>query len=180
MIYFKASAFTRQNKSKHYICWKKALAKDQKSPNDKIWPWQGENTVIEEKNAGCQDIFSSTLTKFLLLMILIQKFFENVVGKGENAGNQNFVFFFPTVFSTLSETKIDILATFSLSSWKAFNLVLSKVLFFCKELHLWMNDEEIIQTNFIIKVTPLPEDKIIASCKLKTFADGKLNAAQNN
>ena len=40
------------------------------------------------------------------------------MGKGENAGNQHF----PTMFSTISKTKIIIYVTFILSSADAFNL----------------------------------------------------------
>ena len=42
------------------------------------------------------------------------KAFENIVGKGENAGNQHFLIF-PTMFSTLSMTEIIIFATIHLS-----------------------------------------------------------------
>ena len=50
-----------------------------------------------------------------------KKPFQNIVGKGENAGNQHFLFF-PTIFSTLSKTEIIIYVTFILSSANALNL----------------------------------------------------------
>ena len=60
--------------------------------------------------------------------------FENIVGKGENAGNQHFLAF-PTMFSSLSdETAIVISATLNLSSTNAFNLVQAKILLYGKEL----------------------------------------------
>ena len=43
------------------------------------------------------------------------------MGKGENAGHQHFLHF-PIMFSTLSKTKIVILATLMLLSANAFNL----------------------------------------------------------
>ena len=51
--------------------------------------------------------------------------FENIVGKGEKAGNQHFLIF-PAVFSTRSKTEMIILATFDLSSANALNLAQSK------------------------------------------------------
>ena len=50
------------------------------------------------------------------------------MGKEENAGNQHFLLF-PTVFSTLSQREIVILAIFNLSSANAFNLVMSNLPF---------------------------------------------------
>ena len=58
---------------------------------------------------------------------------ENIVGKGENAGNQHFLLF-PTLFSTLSKTNFKFLFTFILSPADAFNLDQSKILSFGKEL----------------------------------------------
>ena len=57
------------------------------------------------------------------------------MGKGENAGNQHFLLFSPTVFSTLSKTEIIIL-TFNLLFANALNLDQSKVLSFGKELRV--------------------------------------------
>ena len=64
-------------------------------------------------------------------MTLKKKALEKIVGKGENAGNQHFLFF-PIMFSTLSEEEIIISATFILSSAFAFNLHQSKILLFGK------------------------------------------------
>ena len=45
-------------------------------------------------------------TQCRLFMTLEKKPFENIVGKGENAGNQHFLLF-PTMFSTLPNTNLD-------------------------------------------------------------------------
>ena len=45
-------------------------------------------------------------------MTLEMKFFENIVGKEENAGDQHFLLF-PTMFSTLYQRIIIILDTFN-------------------------------------------------------------------
>ena len=58
---------------------------------------------------------------------------ENIVGKGENAGNQHFLLFAQS-FSTQSKTVIITLGAFNLSTAKALNLVQSKKLSFGKEL----------------------------------------------
>ena len=56
-----------------------------------------------------------------MLTNLKKKAFENIVGKGENAGNQHFLLF-PTTFSTLSKREI-MSATFvickMLSNWSS-------------------------------------------------------------
>ena len=70
--------------------------------------------------------------------------FENIVWKGENAGNQHF----PTMFSTLSKTEIIIWATFILSSATAFNLVTSKILLFGKEFNPVTQDPRILNLDF--------------------------------
>ena len=59
--------------------------------------------------------------------------FENIVGKGENAGNHSP---FPMMFSSLSEEEIIFKATFILSAENVFNLGLSKILPFGKGLSL--------------------------------------------
>ena len=56
------------------------------------------------------------------------KVFENNVGKRENACS------FPTMFSSLSKTKVIILATFNFSSANGFSLDQSRILSFGKEL----------------------------------------------
>ena len=66
-------------------------------------------------------------------MILGKKPFEKTVEKGENAGNPAFSCF-PTVFSTLTKTKIIVFSTSILSSANAFNLDQSKILSFAKKL----------------------------------------------
>ena len=59
-------------------------------------------------------------------MTLYKKYLENIVGKGENAGNQHFLLF-PTMFSTLSPKKFNFSVTFILLSANAFNLDRSKI-----------------------------------------------------
>ena len=68
-------------------------------------------------------IFSFT-TQSQLLMTLRKMPFENIVGKGENAGNQHFLLF--TMFSTLSRTKMTVVATLDLSSAIHLNFVYSQ------------------------------------------------------
>ena len=60
--------------------------------------------------------------------------FENIVGTGEKAGNQHFLFF-PTMFSTSSETQIIIWTAFKMSSANALKLDWSKILLFGKKLN---------------------------------------------
>ena len=66
-------------------------------------------------------------------MTLYKNPFENIVGKGENAGNQHFLLFpqcflpFPKEFSV----------TFILLSANALNLDQFEILSFCKELNPW-------------------------------------------
>ena len=81
----------------------------------------------------------------LIFMTLIKTTLGNIVGKGENTGNQYLrgvlktlwekekllvqaISPFPTMFSTPSKTEIIIFVTFNLSSANAFNLVWSKTL----------------------------------------------------
>ena len=65
---------------------------------------------------------------------LRKKPFENIVGKGENAGNQHFLLF-PQGFLALLKTEIIILATFNLLSANAFNLDQYRILSFGKDLN---------------------------------------------
>ena len=58
--------------------------------------------------------------------------FENILGKGDNTGNQHF-FLFPQCFLPY-QTEFIILATMNLSSAYAFNLVKAKILSFGKDL----------------------------------------------
>ena len=51
--------------------------------------------------------------------------FENIVGKGENAGKQHFLLI-PTMFSTLPKTSLKFLFKFILPSANAINLDQSK------------------------------------------------------
>ena len=64
---------------------------------------------------------------------LKKKALESTVGKEDDAGKQHFLLF-PQCFPTLSQSEIVILAMFNLSSANAFNLVMSKNLFFGKGL----------------------------------------------
>ena len=60
--------------------------------------------------------------------------FENIVGKGENGGNQHFLLF-PTMFSTLPKPNFYFPFTFILLSANAFDLISS----FDKDLSLHLN-----------------------------------------
>ena len=66
-------------------------------------------------------------------MTLTKTPFENIVGKGENAGNLHFLVF-PHNVSTRTKTKTIILETLTLSSASALNFVLSPKLSFGKVL----------------------------------------------
>ena len=63
----------------------------------------------------------------------VKKPFQNIVGKGENAGNQHFLLF-PQFFLLLSKTEIIIYVTFILLSANAFNLEKVKLLLSGNEL----------------------------------------------
>ena len=79
-------------------------------------------------------------TQSALLTTLSKNPFQNIAGKGENAGDQHFLFFrncfqpYPSNHSSLSKYTIIILANFILSSANAFNLDQSRILLFGKEL----------------------------------------------
>ena len=60
-----------------------------------------------------------------VLTALRRKSFENIVGKGENAGNQHFLLF-PAVFSSIPKTNFIFFVVFVLSSANAFSLDKSK------------------------------------------------------
>ena len=79
---------------------------------------------------------------------------------------------FPTMFSSLRKANFNSLVTFILSSANAFNLDLSKILAFGKELKVqyW----QCLSTSF----HPFPHDKVLVLCKLKTFADNNFNLAR--
>ena len=78
-------------------------------------------------------IFYSLLHFLSVLKVLKKKALENIVGKGENAGNQHFLLF-PLCFLLNQGGNCSVLATFSLLSAKAFNLDWSKILSFGKGL----------------------------------------------
>ena len=73
------------------------------------------------------------ITQFRLSTTLKIKLFEDNVEKGENASNQQ-ISPFPTIFLTISETNVNFLVTFILSSANAFNLDQPKNYSFGKEL----------------------------------------------
>ena len=68
-------------------------------------------------------------------MTLSKKPFENIEGKGENAGYQHFLLF-PRCFQPF-QRQIIVLSTFTLSSANALNLDQSVILSFGKELTLY-------------------------------------------
>ena len=59
--------------------------------------------------------------------------FENIVGKGENAGNQHFLLS-PLCFLSFPKTNFNFSVTFCLSSANAVSLDQSRILWFGKEL----------------------------------------------
>ena len=86
-------------------------------------------------------------------MTLYEKLFENIMGKGENAGYQQFlssnVFCpsqdkfqipFPTMFSTLPKANFSFWVRFILSSANLFNLTRAKILSSGKGLRLFQID----------------------------------------
>ena len=74
--------------------------------------------------------------QFRVLTTLNKKPFENIVEKGENAGNQHF-FLFPQCFPVLSKNpEIITGTTFILSSANALKLVESETSLFGKEVTL--------------------------------------------
>ena len=66
-----------------------------------------------------------------------EKAFENIVEKGENAGNQHFLLS-PKMFSTFLKTNSNFSATFDLSYTNAFSLDQSTILSFGKEFKQWI------------------------------------------
>ena len=66
-------------------------------------------------------------------MPLEKKAFENMVGKGENAGNEHFLLF-STMFSALPGTNFNFWVTIILSSANFLNLDYFQILSFGKEL----------------------------------------------
>ena len=71
-------------------------------------------------------------TQSRILTTLKKKSFENIVGKRENAGNQHFVLL-PQCLQSFPETNLNFWSTFILSSAKAFNLNLPKILSYGKK-----------------------------------------------
>ena len=77
---------------------------------------------------------TSTLYHTIPLVTALKKRpFENIVGKGENAGNQHFLLF-PQFFHPSQKEFLCFLVTFKLLSANAFNLDQSKILVFGKGL----------------------------------------------
>ena len=73
-----------------------------------------------------ENCYRSFIIQALLLMIPTNGPFKNIVGKGENAGNQHFLL--PTMFSMLLWTNYMYLETFYLSSANAFKLEKAQLL----------------------------------------------------
>ena len=104
-------------------------------------------------------------TQSQLLTTLKKKPFENIVGKGENAGDLHFLLF-PAFFLPFPPPpeKFTFSVTFIFSSADPLNLNQPRILLFGKELkhsvYEWTDS-----------ITPVYDDKILALCKLETFAD---------
>ena len=88
--------------------------------------------VISANGFGPVQLFS---TQSQLLTTLRKKASEKIFGKGEKAGNQQFLFFSQNVFYP-SKNKFHFLSHFNLSSASAFNLGWAIILSFGKELKL--------------------------------------------
>ena len=67
-----------------------------------------------------------------------ESFFENIAGKGENAGNQHFLLLLQC-FTPFPKTNFNFLVTFIVLSANALNLDQSKILSFDKVLSLGIN-----------------------------------------
>ena len=99
--------------------------------NKKIW----SDHIVQITQQNWVNISAHPLTLYhtmQLLTILRKTPFENIVGKGKNAGNQHFLR--STMFSTLSMKIHIISATSKLSSSNAFNLNKTTFLSFGKGL----------------------------------------------
>ena len=90
---------------------------------------------------------------------------ENILGKGENVGNQHFLLF-PQCFLSLLN-KFQFLATLFLSSANALNLRQSKTLLFCKESNYLA--ASLYKTTFLewFKLKAIADDRINVTEKLK-------------
>ena len=77
------------------------------------------------------------MTQFWLLMTMTKKCFENIVGKGENSGNQHFLLF-PQCFLYPSQNtyNFNFSVMFILLSDNIFSLDQPKKLLFGKDLHV--------------------------------------------
>ena len=100
--------------------------------------------------------------KFLRLTTLSGEAFENIVGKGENAGNQHFLFF-PTMFSTPPKAKINI----NFDDCKLYQI--DPV----QNFVIWERLNHILYTN------PFPHKKFLDSFKLTEFADNNFKLDEN-
>ena len=93
--------------------------------------------------------FEVPLTIYHTIPTYRKRSLENIVEKGDKAGNQHFLLFPQCFFFTLSVINCTIRTTLKLSSANAFNLVWSKILSFCKELiglwQKWITDQNIIE-----------------------------------
>ena len=107
-------------------------------------------TTRHVKTRACLGMGQPFTTQSRLLTTLKKKPFANIVGKGENAGNQHFLLF-PQFFFTQRQK----LLFYYLSSASALNSDQSRILLYGKEVNL----------------NTLPDDKILALSKLKAFAD---------
>ena len=95
-------------------------------------------------------------------MTLGKKPFENIVGKGENAGNQHFLLFLQCfrLFTREKEKEISIFQSLF-------------QLFCCLQVLSILTSLKICHL-----VNPLPVNKILDQTKLKAFADDKLNVTK--
>ena len=74
------------------------------------WAWQKVSSTKHQIDTTCKRYFS-----FCRLVTTLSWLLRNIVGKGENAGNQHFLFL-PKCFLPYQNTEMIIFATFKLSS----------------------------------------------------------------
>ena len=85
--------------------------------------------------------------------------FENIVGKGENAGDQHFLLF-QQCFLPVQKTNFNFSVRSILSSANAFNLDSSKILLFGKELKSLLR----LQQDLVIGVQGLKKETSLLIC----------------
>ena len=99
-----------------------------------LWSLTISNFPVAAKSKYFSRMHEIFVTQSQLLTTLGWETFENILGKGENAGNQHFLPF-PKYFLHFQKQNSNFSVTIILLSAKAFNLDHSKILSFGKELN---------------------------------------------